>query len=80
VVVCCCCDAAARLCAVRGMDGIDKALAYAVALVSAAVAALLMYALVHHGLGISRRSIIVDALASAAALSVACVLGRRKRA
>jgi hypothetical protein len=60
------------------MDGIDKALAYAVALVSAAVAALLMYLLMHHGLGISRYSIIMDALFLAAALGAACVLGRRK--
>jgi hypothetical protein len=35
--------------------------------------------LVHHGLGISRRSIIVNAFVFAAGLSAACALWGRKR-
>jgi hypothetical protein len=56
-----------------------RAVFYVSGFLGAAGAALVLYALVHDVLGIPRHSIFVDALASAAALSLACVVGRRKR-
>jgi hypothetical protein len=45
----------------------------------AAGAAMVLYVLVHDVLGIPKHSIIVDALASAGMLTLACVVGRPKR-
>lgn len=55
------------------------ALRYAAQFLGATATALILYALVHDGFGIPRRSIVVDAFGSACVLSVACALGALAR-
>ena len=58
----------------------NKALVYVVGFIGAVGAALILYVLVRDGLGVSRHSIVVDALAFAGVLCMACAAGALMKA
>jgi len=56
----------------------SKALVYVGGFLGAVIVALILYVFVRDGLGIPRRSIVVDALASAGVLGLVCAVGALK--